>query len=181
MRAGEAWISLQPRPAKCQSDRSQSSHRGIGDEAVRTLRELVPKAVRLAVFLNPIDAASAEATMRDLGISRKRYGTANSGSQCQYLPGDRWSFRPFFNQRPDALFVATQPLFTSRRVQLALLAAHHSMPAIYGVREIAEVGGLVSYGVNLSDAWRQIGIYAGRILQGRNPPICRWCSQPSTS
>ena len=144
----------------------------IGELATKRyelLRELVPKAVRLAVLLNPIDAASAEATMRDLESA-----VSGTGLQLQALNASTYreidaAFARFSHERPDALFVATQPLFTSRRVQLALLAAHHSMPAIYGVREIVEVGGLVSYGVNLSDAWRQIGVYAGRILKGAKP------------
>jgi putative ABC transport system substrate-binding protein len=79
------------------------------------------------------------------------------------------AFASFIHERPDALFVSSQPFFTSRRVQLAHLAAHHSIPAIYGVREIAEVGGLMSYGINLTDGWRQIGVYTGRILKGAKP------------
>jgi putative tryptophan/tyrosine transport system substrate-binding protein len=71
--------------------------------------------------------------------------------------------------RPDALFVATDPFFTDRRVQLAHLASHHSIPAIYSGRQYAEVGGLMSYGSNLVDAWRQIGVYTGRILKGAKP------------
>ena len=126
----------------------------IGELAAKRyelLRELVPKAVRLAVLLNPTDAASAETTMKRFEIGNKRYGTANSNSQCQHLPGDRCSFRQFCKSGL-MRYSRHQPLFSSRRVQLALLAAHHSMPAIYRVREIVEVGGLRSYGINLADA-----------------------------
>jgi putative ABC transport system substrate-binding protein len=133
------------------------------------LHELVPKAVRLAVLLNPVEAASAAATMRDLETA-----ASGTGLQIRALNASTYqeidaAFAGFVHERPDALFVATQPLFTSRRVQLALLAAHYSIPAIYGVREITEVGGLMSYGINLADAWRQIGVYTGRILKGAKP------------
>ena len=144
----------------------------IGELAAKRLgllRELVPKAVRLAVLLNPVDAAGAATTMRDLETA-----ASGTGLQIRDLNAGTYqeidaAFARFAHERPDALFVATQPLFTSRRVQLALLAAHHSIPAIYGVREITEVGGLMSYGINLADAWRQIGVYTGRILKGAKP------------
>jgi putative tryptophan/tyrosine transport system substrate-binding protein len=144
----------------------------IGELAAKRLellRELVPKAVRLAVLFNPTDAASAGTTLRDLEAA-----TSGTGLQIRILNAstDREidaAFASFAQERPDALFVTSQPLFSSRRVQLALLAAHHSIPASYGVREIAEVGGLMSYGINLADAWRQIGVYTGRILKGAKP------------
>jgi putative ABC transport system substrate-binding protein len=73
------------------------------------------------------------------------------------------------NARPDALFVGNDPFFTTRRVQLAIGAARHMMPATFGSREVAEVGGLMSYGANIVDAWRQVGSYVGRILRGSKP------------
>ena len=71
--------------------------------------------------------------------------------------------------RPDALFVSISPFFVTRRVQLVQLAAFHRIPAVYGVRDFAEAGGLLSYGVSLVDAYRQVGIYTGRILKGAKP------------
>src|SRR5262252_6803 len=79
------------------------------------------------------------------------------------------AFASFVDRRPDALFVASDPLFTSRRVQLSNSAARHGIPMISSTREIAEAGGLISYGSNVVDASRQVGVYVGRILKGARP------------
>ena len=80
------------------------------------------------------------------------------------------AFATFVRERPDALFVGGDPFFNSRRVQLAILAARHASPRdIFGSRDIAEAGGLMSYGTNIADAYRQVGVYAGRILKGAKP------------
>jgi len=79
------------------------------------------------------------------------------------------AFATFVRERPDALFVGPGPFLTDRRVQLALLAAFHRVPAIYPVRPFAEAGGLMSYGASLTDAWRQQGAYTGRVLKGDKP------------
>jgi ABC-type uncharacterized transport system substrate-binding protein len=72
-------------------------------------------------------------------------------------------------ERPDALFVGPDPFFLSRRVQLVNLASRHAIPATYSTRDFAEAGGLMSYGTNLTDVYRQVGMYAGRILKGAKP------------
>jgi ABC-type uncharacterized transport system substrate-binding protein len=141
----------------------------LAAKQLELLRELVPAASRVAVLVNPVDAINSENQLRDIEATARAMGlqiqvlNAGTGSEINA------AFASFVRERPDALFVALQSFFTSRRVQLALLTAHHSIPAIYGVREIVEVGGLMSYGANLVDSWRQIGSYVGRILKGAKP------------
>ena len=79
------------------------------------------------------------------------------------------AFASFIQKRPDALFVAGSSFFLSRRVQFCLLAAFYHLPAMFSLRDLAEAGGLMSYGANLRDAYRQVGVYAGRILKGEKP------------
>jgi putative ABC transport system substrate-binding protein len=79
------------------------------------------------------------------------------------------AFASFMRERPDVLFVAADPYFYTRRVQFAVLAARHAMPTTYSQRDFAQAGGLMSYGTNIADAYRQIGVYAGRILKGAKP------------
>ena len=79
------------------------------------------------------------------------------------------AFATFVREQPDALFVAVDPFFQTRRVQLAALAARHAVPAAYSTRDYAEAGGLMSYGTDVTDAWRQVGLYTGRILKGAKP------------
>jgi putative ABC transport system substrate-binding protein len=79
------------------------------------------------------------------------------------------AFEAMARERPDALFVGASPFLNGRRFQLVQLAAFHRLPATYSQREIAEVGGLMSYGANIGDAYRQLGVYIGRILKGAKP------------
>jgi putative tryptophan/tyrosine transport system substrate-binding protein len=79
------------------------------------------------------------------------------------------AFASFVRERPDALYVGTGPFFVSRRVQLTHLASRHAVPAIYSGRQYTEAGGLMSYGTSLTDAYRQMGVYTGRILMGGKP------------
>ena len=132
------------------------------------LRELVPGATRVAALVNPT-APIAETALRDIetatratGMQIKVYNASTSGEINAV-------FATFVHERPDALFVSPDSLFTSRRVQLAHLTTRHAIPTISFTREFAEVGGLMSYGSNQSDNYRQVGVYAGRILKGAKP------------
>jgi len=132
------------------------------------LLDLVPAARHVAVLVDPTDA-NAQTVSRDVETA-----TRGMGLQIQILNVSTSrdidaTFATFALERPDAVFVSGGPLFVSRRVQLVLLAARHAVPASYGSREYAEIGGLISYGTSLIDAYRQVGIYAGRILKGTKP------------
>ena len=133
------------------------------------LREMVPATTRIAVLINPADAAASEAMLKDVEAATRAVGL-----QIQVLRANTnreidAAFAAFGRERPDALLVSGGPFLLSRRVQLALLAARHAVPASYGAREYVEIGGLMSYGANVADAYRQVGVYAGRILKGAKP------------
>ena len=91
------------------------------------------------------------------------------------------AFATFAAERPDAIFVGPGFLFNSRRVQLVHLATLHRVPATYESREFPEIGGLMSYGTSVTNAYRQMGLYTGRILKGRSPRTCRSCSRQSSN
>ena len=141
----------------------------LGAKRLELLRELLPGAVRIAVLNNPSDAASAETTVREVEAGARTMGlqvqilNASSGNEIHA------AFATIARERPDALFLGGDPLWTSRRVQLATLAVRHAIPMACQAREVVEAGGLMSYGANLEDAFRQAGVYAGRILKGAKP------------
>jgi putative tryptophan/tyrosine transport system substrate-binding protein len=130
------------------------------------LREMVPGMVRVAVLVNPANAAFAETTLKDVEPAARAMGLKIQILNASTNREIDAAFATLVRQRPDALFVGNDPFFTTRRVQLATAAAHHSIPATFGTRDNAEAGGLMSYGANIADGWRQVGTYVGRILKG---------------
>ncbi len=133
------------------------------------LREMVPGAVRMAAMINPSNVAVAEATLRDV-----QRVAGEIGLQIQVLNASTSreidaAFATISRERADALFVGPDGFFVSRRVQFATLAARSGIPAAYASRGFAEAGGLMSYGTNTADMFRQVGVYAGRILKGEKP------------
>jgi putative ABC transport system substrate-binding protein len=132
------------------------------------LRGLVPAAARVAVLVNPT-GPTAETTLRDVETAARAMGLQIQVLNASTSREIDAAFATLALDRPDALFVGNDGLFTSRRVQLATLASRHALPATFHSREIAEVGGLMSYGTNIANAFRQVGVYAGRILKGERP------------
>jgi putative ABC transport system substrate-binding protein len=135
------------------------------------LRELVPGAVRVAVLINPANPTNTETTMRVVEAAARALGLQVQTLRASTAREIDAAFatlreRP---ERPDALFISSEGFFVNRRVQLAILAAQRSIPAAYSNREQAEAGGLMSYGTNSGDTWRQLGAYVGRILKGAKP------------
>ena len=132
------------------------------------LRELVPGAVRVAVLVNPTYPDS-ELMVRDVAAAARAMGLQIQVLNASTSREINAAFASLVRERPDALFVGGEPFLNSRRVQLVHLASRHAVPATYALRDYAEVGGLMSYGPNIADAFRQVGIYTGRILKGAKP------------
>jgi putative ABC transport system substrate-binding protein len=133
------------------------------------LREIVPGAARIAVLVNPAYATTTESTSR---IAQSAARTM--GLQIQVLNASTSreidaAFATFVRERPEAVFVGIDVFFISRRAQLVNLASRHALPATYPLREFTEIGGLMSYGTSIVDAFRQTGVYTGRILKGAKP------------
>jgi putative ABC transport system substrate-binding protein len=143
--------------------------RELAAKRLELLRELVPGAARVAVLVNPVNAANTEATLRDVEAAARAMGLQIEVINASTSREIDAAFATFVRERPDALFVGSGPFFTSRRAQLALLAGRYGLPAIYAGRQMAEAGGLMSYGASLTDAIRQVGVYTGRILKGAKP------------
>jgi putative tryptophan/tyrosine transport system substrate-binding protein len=132
------------------------------------LRQLVPAATRVVVLVNPTGPAS-EIPLKDVEVAAHTMGLQIDVLRASTSREINAAFETFVRERADALFVSADPFFGSRRVQLAQLAARHAVPTTYAGRQYAEVGGLMSYGASVTDAYRQVGAYAGRILKGAKP------------
>ena len=141
----------------------------IAAKRLGLLNDLVPKAVRIAVLINPANASTAEATLRDMPEAARAIGlqivvlNASTGREIEA------AFATLVRDRADALFVGADAFFNSRRVQLANMAARHAIPTAFAVREYVDAGGLMSYGTSLADVYRHVGAYSGRILKGARP------------
>src|SRR5205823_9247557 len=131
----------------------------VSAKRLELLRELVPGATRVAVLVNPANAANSETTLRNVEaaarLMRLQIQILNASTSREIDA----AFATFERERPDALFVGQDAFFNGRRLQLANMAARHAIPMTSGSRDIAEVGGLMSYGSNIQDAYRQMGVY----------------------
>jgi putative tryptophan/tyrosine transport system substrate-binding protein len=133
------------------------------------LRELVPAAKRITVLINPKNAAIADTTIREISAAARPLGLQIQSLEAATSSEIDAAFATLQREQPDALFVSADPYFTARRIQIVQHAAHGSIPATYASREIAEVGGLMSYGASVPDAYHLLGVYTGRILKGAKP------------
>ena len=136
---------------------------------LRLLHDLMPKAARVAVLVNPANALVTKTTVQDV-----QKAAPTLGLQIQILNATtageiNAAFATFARERPDALFVAPDTFFTSRRVQLVILSARERIPAAYAVSEFVAAGGLMSYGTDIVGMFHQVGVYTGSILKGAKP------------
>ena len=136
---------------------------------LRLLHELVPKAVRVAVLVNPRNASAAESTLRGVQEAAPAIGLQTQILNASTIGEIDAAFATLARERPDALFVAGDAFFLDRRVQFATLTARDRIPAAYSVREPVAAGGLMSYGTDIADVFRQVGVYTGSILKGAKP------------
>jgi putative tryptophan/tyrosine transport system substrate-binding protein len=141
----------------------------LAAKRLELLREVVPAAVRIAVLVNPTNATYTESILRDVAAAAPAMGLQIQVLNASTTREIDAAFATLVSERSDALFLANDPFLIDRRVQLAQLAARHAVPATHQDRLYPEVGGLMSYGANLGDAYRQVGVYTGRILKGVKP------------
>jgi putative tryptophan/tyrosine transport system substrate-binding protein len=140
----------------------------LAAKRLELLRQMVPAASHVAVLVNPANAVTTATTLRDVEPVARALGLQIRVHNASTSHEINAAFATFMRERPDALFVDIDPFFTTRRVQLATLATH-VIPMTSGNREVTEAGGLMSYGTSLTDTFRQIGTYTGRILKGAMP------------
>ena len=141
-------------------------NRELAGKQLALLRELVPAVGRVAVFVGLDNAAITESTLRDVGSAAQAMGLQIKVFNTTTSSDIDAAFATFAGERPDAVFIGQDPFLNSRRLQLSMLAMRHAIPAAYSGREYAEVGGLMTYGSNIADAYREVGVYVGRILKG---------------
>jgi putative ABC transport system substrate-binding protein len=136
---------------------------------LRLLHDLVPKAIRVAVLLNPANASSTETQLRTVQEAAPSIGLQIQILSAKTIGEIDAAFATLERERPDALFVAGDAFFVSRAVQFATLAARGRIPATYSLRDYVAVGGLMSYGTDFTEAFHQVGVYTGKILKGAKP------------
>lgn len=141
----------------------------LASKRLELLRDLLPSARRIALLVNPADASLTEVQLKDVNAAAQSMGVQIEVFNADTSVEIDAAFQAMNQDRPDAVLVGTTPFLNGRRVQLAQLAAFCRLPAVYAGREYVEVGGLMSYGSNIVDAYRQVGLYAGRILKGAKP------------
>jgi putative tryptophan/tyrosine transport system substrate-binding protein len=140
----------------------------LGAKQLGLLRELLPTAARIGVLVNPTNA-NVEGVTKDVTGAAAKLGVQIDFVQASDSREIEAAFATLVRNKANALLIGSDVFFISRRVQLATLTTRHAIPAVQNVREFAEVGGLMSYGTSLPEAFRQLGVYTGRILKGATP------------
>jgi putative ABC transport system substrate-binding protein len=133
------------------------------------VREMLPSASRIAVLVNPANTVNTQTTLREVETASGAIGFQTQIVNARTSREIDMVFAAFARERPDAVFLGQDAFFNGRRLQLANWAARHALPMTSGSRDICEVGGLMSYGTNIVDTYRQEGVYAGRVLKGAKP------------
>ncbi len=141
----------------------------IGAKRLGLLHELLPGAARFGVLVNPDNPFITESFVTELQMAASAIGRQIEVVAASTNGDIDTAFATLVKKRADALLISPDALFVTRRVQLIMLAVHHTLPALYHRRELAEAGGLMSYGSDLSDQYRQTGLYVSRILKGEKP------------
>ena len=141
----------------------------VATKRLRLLHDLVPNAARVAVLVNPANATTAESNLREVEEAAPTLGLQIQIVNVSAIGEIDAAFATFARERPDALFVTGDAFFVGRRVQLVILAASYKIPAAYTIRDYVAAGGLMSYGTDLADMFRQVGSYTGTILKGAKP------------
>lgn len=136
---------------------------------LRLLHDLVPKAVRIAVIVNPANTSNTETTLREVQKAAATIGLQTQIYNATTISEIDAAFATLASERPDALFIGGDAFFFSRRGQFSTLAARDRIPAAFGNRDAVAVGGLMSYGTNIADMFRQVGVYTGNVLKGTKP------------
>jgi putative ABC transport system substrate-binding protein len=140
----------------------------LGAKQLGLLHELVPTAARIGLLVNPANA-NVEGVTQDVTAAAAVFGVRIDIVQARDSREIEAAFATLVRNRADALVVGGDSFFFNRRLQLATLATRHAIPAVYNSREFAEAGGLMSYGTSLTEVYRQLGVYAGRVLKGDKP------------
>jgi putative ABC transport system substrate-binding protein len=141
----------------------------LGAKRLEVLRDLLPQAKRMGVLANPSDAGATDAQLRDIDAAARVMGLQIQVHNADTRDEIDAAFEAMGRDRPDAVFVSSTVFLNGRRVQLAQLSTFYRLPAIYGLRDFVEAGGLISYGSDIIDSFRQAGRYVGRIVKGAKP------------
>jgi len=142
---------------------------GLGAKRLGLLHELLPRAARFGVLVNPDNPLVTESIVAELQTAAQAIGRKIEVVAARTNGDIDTAFATLVEKRADALLPSPDPLFVTRRVQLITLAVRHALPALYHRRELAEAGGLMSYGSDLPDQYHQAGVFVGRILKGEKP------------